>query len=280
MNEHIATFLREMEFSLATTTLQHYRVVMTRFDEYRTLMGHDGFTRNNVVNFLLDSKLKLSISFVSQMESILKAFYSWLADSGVIPGNPINSRRQIVPYRSPLRPKDFAFTEKEYHKIRDYCKKEKSFWYGAVIIAWNTGLRLKDVAEFHFDSCDFDQKIIKVTPSKSIKQQKVLEIPMTPELYSYLVKRFVEAANGHVLPEMYRRYHSGGNGLPNDFTKICQRLLIYNKSFHSFRHSMTSRLLNKSVPLSVIGSITGQGIQVLDRYSHVSMEQKKEALNA
>lgn len=279
-NENLNQFLKEKEARLARATLVRYEKTLVMFDRYMTQSNESDLTRKLAVNFLLDLRAQnFSDSYCSLIESVLKALYEWATSIGLIPANPLTGK--IIQYKAKLRNEDFPFTEPEYVRVREYIKKNvvsvrRRFWYGAIIMGWNTGLRLGDVALFNINSVHWPEKMIRIEPNKVKRFAQVLEIPLQPELHDFLSAQ--KDCKGYVFPVMADLYKNQPSDLPSQFTRLCMKAGVQGKSFHALRHAMASRLLNKNIPLSVIGSITGQSIQVLSRYSHVSLDQKRKAL--
>jgi integrase len=117
---------------------------------------------------------------------------------------------------------------------------------------------------------------IALVPGKTMRFAKSIEIPILPEL-----KEMIERNNcaPFLFPLMAKSYNQSGNkALSVAFGRILKALNIEGKSWHSWRHGVVSKLLNAGIPLSVVGSITGQTLQTLQRYSHVGFDQKKLAM--
>lgn len=104
---------------------------------------------------------------------------------------------------------------------------------------------------------------------------------MERELYDHLLelhnKRKVESP--FVLPLMCAIYTGPFTQvLVGQFRHICDDAGLKEHSFHSFRHGFVSRLVNAGVDPITIGSMTGQTIEQIQEYSHVSPQAKVNAL--
>lgn len=195
--------------------------------------------------------------------------------------NPLETNA-INRYHSNNRPNEFVFTQDEYARIKKHClniqNENQVFWHGAVVAAWNTGLRMHDIAYLHVDQVHLNEGRIVLVPNKTRRLAKAVEIPILPELDSELRKITCAPL---FFPEMASSYDKHGNKvLSVQFGRILDGCGIEGKSFHSFRHRVSSALLNAGTPLSVVSSITGQTIQTLQRYSHAGSEQRAAAMKA
>lgn len=274
MHTLIKDYLREVKATRSAKTFSDYSEALERFSPF--CEGAKKFTRSMVVDFILKMKEDgYANSYMAGHETVVRSFYSWLVPDH-LPVNPLLGKRICV-YRSKQRPDDFGLTDDDYTKIKAHCiEKGKKQWLGAVIVGWNTGLRLGDVAQLKWSSVDLDKKCLRVKPQKTVRFAKELEIPLLPELYVYLVEH-KEGRSEYLFPKLRRLYQESGH-LPQSFTYMLRRCGIQGKSFHSLRHGFISRAIGRGVPVGVVSSLTGQTLPVLQRYMHVSFADKTKQM--
>lgn len=283
-NPVLIEFFQERSLTCSFETLLKFRHALGKFDQYlKDHMTSEGFTRKLAVNFILDTKAAgYADSYCECFETRLRVFYTWLYETGIHPSLVFGGKKMIQ-WRASLRPETFPFTQAEYEKVRDYLKEKtrgtnENHWYGMMIVGWNTGMRLYDCGHLHWSMINLDRKSIQMTPHKTKRHGKTIEIPLARELHKYLLD--LPFKSGPVFPEFVEKWKTQNKSLSHRFTILCGWGGVRGKSFHALRHAMASRLLNNNVPISVVSEITGQTMETLQRYSHVQFSEKAEAMRS
>lgn len=281
----LSAYLNEIESTLAPKTVADYRARLLKFAVWAgDKPKYDRSTALRFLTYLRD--MQTGKASVAAHKVALSAFYTWLVENDHLTRNPVRDLA-IGNYRSKPKPDDAAFTAEEYAKIKAVCrglKPYQSYWLGAVIIGWNTGLRMGDIACLERDEVDLGGRRLRIIPNKTKRFDKRLEIPMSEELYSYIltllpVEDMLPAQR--FFPFMCEQYsHDGAKSLSKQFERICAKAGVKGKTFHCLRHTLTSKLMNVGTPISVISSITGNTLQSLQRYKHVEHELRVTAMDA
>lgn len=240
------------------------------------------FSKRTVAEYVAHLRKTCRESTVNLYERIIRSFFRWMADNDYFETFPLTST-PLAKYYCHTRPTDFVITEQEYRNMLNavYQRKRRLWrdWPGLLIVGWNTGLRLGDVCHLRGEQIDLDAKCIRLKPRKTAKHNRLAEVPFTPELDEYF------AANppykrGLIFQQAAKTYTKDSGMLWKGLHLIFRRAGIKNKSFHGFRHGYISRLLSNGVPVSVVASVTGQTHKVIERYCHVSLDQKRQSLEA
>jgi integrase len=276
----LTQYLMEIAPSLARATVERYRQQLLAFDAWQRENKVYDYDRKNARDFLVYLRnAKTGPASIALHKAALSAFYSWLTENDHIASNPIPALK-FGSYSSPKRDNECTFTEEEYAALKKTClnaRKQFQFWYGAVIVGWNTGLRLGDVAGFGWEHIDMDESRIDVEPRKTCRLHKRVEIPLLPELREWLTTQ--DRSCKYFFPGMRADYaERGAKILSLQFGRICATAGIKGKSFHMLRHTFTSRLLNKRVPLSMVTSTTGHTLSSLQRYAHTRFDEKADII--
>lgn len=272
----IKQFLKEFATRGSEKTLADYKARLTKFEAWRRSTGATEFDKKNARDYLVHLHGNgTGPASVALHRATLSSFYSWLAENDIIPENPIRSLK-YGKYRSPAKGNECTFTDDEYRILKDKLIGHE-FWHGAIIVGWNTGLRMGDIANLAWEQITMAERKIVVVPRKTKRFAKVVEIPILPELAEYLIARARESA--FVLPQMQIEYAAAdAKFLSLHFTRLCEGAGIKDKSFHNLRHSFVTRALSRGVPVPIVASCTGQTLQVINRYLHVRIEDKQKAL--
>lgn len=220
----------------------------------------------------------------------LRGFLSWCRDMALLEGDPTRGLPRIRPADCARNP----FSLDDYQRLlaacgghiedRDpfsptYGQRFPSYWKHACIVGWHTGLRLGDVACMEWDQIDFVGDTITVSPLKLKWRRQSLVIPMAPDLRVSMLEMDEQRTSEYVSPLMRRAYFSWTGKLQVQFSELAERAGVRG-SFHCFRHSFVTRLINVGADPLLIGSITGQSINTIKRYAHVSTGAKARAMSA
>lgn len=279
---NVEKYLKEMAVTASPQTMIYYTRNLRKFWDWLREQRAIEPTRKLVRDFLVQLQgAGISPSVIAIHKQCISAYCSWLVENEVLQTNPVRDLK-FGSYRSPIKKDDCVFTVEEYEKIKAECGKLKlrfDYFLGAVIVGWNTGLRLGDVAHLSFDQINLIDRKISLHPRKTVRFSKLVEIPILPELHEFLSS--VPHSTGYVFPRMQSEYEkSNSMGFSVRFSRICVAAGVEPKGFHALRHGFTSRLLNKGVPVSVVSSVTGHTLNVLQRYSHVQFQDKQKIVEA
>lgn len=264
----ISDYLKEVGVRGSKKTVADYSARLARFQQWQSECKNWQLTKKNVRDFLVHlQETKTGAASIALHKATLSSYFSWLVENEVMEENPIIDLK-FGAYHSSKKGHECMFTAEEYAALKAHTAGH-SYWHGALIIGWNTALRLGDVARLHWDMVGLEEKRIDLTPSKTKRFKKSVEIPILPELLAFLEAR--PHRMGFIQPGMQREYaENGAKQLSQQFLRICQAVGIEGKSFHGLRHTCASRMLNKGLPANIVGSITGHNLTSLQKYAHAS----------
>ena len=159
-------------------------------------------------------------------------------------------------------------------------------------LALYTGARCGDLCLLKWESVNMQLRTIKFVPHKTAKSShKIVEIPMSDVLYSTLAE--LKHTAEYVLPQVAQRYRYNPGGISRDTKRLLKaagmtptdlgstrRLRAVSRfSFHGFRHSAASLLINSGVnPLVVRDMLGHTTVDMTARYTHVALETKLKAV--
>ena len=233
-----------------------------------------------LLNHLLNVK-KLNPNVVRHMMRYFRFVMNYALDEGVMPYMPINWRK--LPRIAPAKIDKVPFTYEEYQTVKAELAKEKysKYWGDACAVAWHTGLRCGDVALMKMQMVDLRGNTIRSQTMKKSREREELEIPIEPELRPVLERLFLDRPIydcEYLNARMAWSYKNYRRALIGEFRDACDACGLVKHSFHSFRHGFVTRLLNAGVDSIIISSITGQTIEQIQEYSHVSLSAKAAAM--
>ncbi len=147
-----------------------------------------------------------------------------------------------------------------------------------IVLALNTGLRLKDCVNLRWDSVDLRAGVIVLTPAKTSRTSGArVKIGLTPMLRAELESRLAsrEGDGPLVYPALAERYRSRQEAIGGEFSRLAESCGIETsrrpdgggvrarpvKSFHSLRHNYVSMCAEAGVPLAIPEPGQATGLQ-------------------
>lgn len=163
-----------------------------------------------------------------------------------------------------------------------------------IVLALNTGLRLKDCVMLRWSSVDLGHGVILVTPAKTARTSGArVKVGITPMLREELSARLAarEAGEEFVYPGQVRRYRSCQTSIGNEFRRLVRACGIEGaaepegagrrrrpvRTFHSLRHNYVSMCAEAGVPLSMVRLVVGHAAERMsEHYLHMTDAAARE----
>jgi integrase len=153
-----------------------------------------------------------------------------------------------------------------------------------------TGLRAGELSNLIWSRVDFASRVVTVGDSKT-EAGRGRQIPMNEDLYQVLCAhaQWFTSRFGATKPEYF--VFPYGSPLPNDPTRPSVELKTAWESirkaadvrcrWHDLRHTVCTKMAEAGVPESTMLAIMGHMSRaMLERYSHIRMAAKREAVEA
>jgi integrase len=153
-----------------------------------------------------------------------------------------------------------------------------------------TGMRLGDCCTLKWDKVDLAEEMIETIPGKTARINRKVMVPIFPELLAVLQKCAVGKTGDYVLPHLAAEYTKYEMGVKREVVdifnatgfKTTQKLANRQRAtsilgFHSFRGSLTTKLLDKGVPFHIVKDIIGDNIATLEAHYTKTNRAKVQA---
>jgi integrase len=230
---------------------------------------------------------RVSASSVNKCLKVLKAAFNGAVKSRQLEFNPAQHVEFIQTEQIGRRP----FTDKE---LKDLLGKADTNWRTMILLAFYTGLRLRDCANLTWRNVELHTRTLNVLTQKTGRRQ-VLPIAdplarhlsdlagddpdaaLCPNLKgkpaSWLSDQFYQVmVNAKIVKE---RDHRKSSGKGRDAKRAMNRI-----SFHSLRYNTTSALKSSGVSDSVAMDIVGHETASVSRnYTKIDEDAKRAAIN-
>jgi integrase len=230
----------------------------------------------------------LSAPTVNGAITVLRMPFKSAHDLGYIEINPC-MKASVRPLKDEARnvSKD-VFTPEQIAALLQAAPSED--WRGMIMLAYFTGLRLRDCSELRWNNVNLDKGIITVTTRKT---KKDVTVPIHPQFAAWLDSQTRGIGKAPVFPSLAGKSGSGTTGLSMTFKHIMERAGIKGRllreatgegrsqsslSFHSLRHSFNSALANAGVAQELRQKLTGHASAEMNaQYTHHELESLRAA---
>lgn len=236
------------------------------------------------INWLLNVR-EVSVNTTSMYRSSLRAFFNWAIMMNYCQKNPCVWVRNLIMTPSDRQP----ITVQEYIRLQQVTqyKQKWHYMYYMILVAWNTGMRAKDIALLKWENVDLLKRCIRFKPYKTARFNRWVEIPIMDELYYYLAEKKLKASltiyvNTNAATQALEKGKTGKGVFDQTFRYIAAKAeLPPGKSLHCFRHSFITRCLEGGVSPAMIADMVGHSsLEQIMTYQHVSLESKRNAIKA
>ena len=232
----------------------------------------------------------LAAPTVNHAVKILRMPFKAAHDAGYIDINP-NTKNTVRPVKDEPRnvEKDVFTREQLSELVKAVPSKD---WMGAILCAYYTGLRLRDIADLQWSAVDLEGRIIKVTTRKT---GKTVTVPIHPQFAAWLDKQTRGIGKAAVFPTLAGKAGGGKSGLSMAFRRIMERAKIKGRllreangvgrsqsslSFHSLRHGFVSAMANAGVAQELRQKLTGHASAEMNaQYTHHELESLRAAVS-
>ena len=173
-----------------------------------------------------------------------------------------------------------AFSQNEIDRILAAAKTLGCEWEGVITVALYTGLRKRDVECLTWSCVDMDNRVIRVTPSKTAKHRISVAIPMHEKVYAMLSR--ITRSSEYVFP--WRASHpigqkpKKGDHFFNEILEIAGIKASEGEkiTFHCLRHTFVSRLAEAGVAQDIRMRLAGHtSISTHSIYNHDDVSGRK-----
>ena len=184
-----------------------------------------------------------------------------------------------------------ALSPDDEAKLLEAVPKVRSPLIGVFVrIALMTGMRAGEIASLTWGQVDFAMRVVTVGRAKT-SSGTGRQIPMNQELFDALSSHAAWFTSRFGITEPGHHLFPFGKPIPSDPTKPITDISSAWKSlraaanvscrFHDLRHTAATKMAEAGVPESTMLALMGHMSRaMLERYSHVRMAAKRDAVQA
>lgn len=238
---------------------------------------------------------------VNSRIKIVRMPFAVAVDQGALRVNPANARTvETLPNLEKME--KGVFTPADVQQLLAVATDD---WKGAILVAFYTGARLRDIANLKWASIDLHERTLSFVPMKTARrgtEPKRLTLPMHANIEAYFLDLPTAESGAELLFPTLAGRGTGGSGGPGDkgglsreFRSMMEKAgipaemeyaeaegrgrRIMKRSFHSFRHSFNSALANAGVNQELRQQLTGHASAEMNKlYTHHELEAMRAAM--
>ena len=302
--DYSADWLRSKEVTISDGTILRYKDFVNGFvahvGKHRAGATIEAVTPQDVKAFRdLQVKEGKSQTTANLALKTLRSLFNDARREGLVSSNPAEA---VKTFDVEKEARD-VFT---HEQLCDLVAKASPEWKTAILLAYYSGLRLRDAVSLSWDNVNFELRQIRYFPRKSNRGQSrrpdwkkhvtgQLEVPLMPEVEAHLLSlASSDDPAAKVCPTLATRSTGGNRGLSRMFQRVMAAADIHSDrgvakegkgrqfktlGFHSLRHTFVSELANADVPADVRRQISGHSDEKIhERYTHLGLDTKRRAL--
>lgn len=256
-------FLDEKRLSSSQGTIGQYGQVLNSFQAYAG-KPMELLSRQDIVRYLnhLIFERKLSKATASNVLSIVKSFYSYMADNGYTAKNPTHGINNIkLDKKAPvyLTPAEMSLLLEAAIDPRDRI---------IVRMLYATGVRVSELINIKKKDIDFDRSTIKVFGKGAKERIVILPGGMLDEITGYTEN----------FPEDDCLFDLTTRTIQRDIKILAKRAGIRkNVTPHKLRHSFATHMLQNGGNVVAIQKLLGHSsLNTTQIYTHYNVDDLKE----
>ncbi len=285
--EFAEKFLEARIKNIGDTTARKYKAHWERFKNWagtRIGWSADRWTPDLLSEYYSNLQGEFSSTTSNNHLTTLSMIFMKAQSAGHIKGNPIDLIERVANDTEEKHPFSRAETAILLRSLRG-----KHAWRALTLLGWHTGHRIDDLLTL--TKSDFEEQsgigwVVKIQPGKKQRQggrKVILPLP------GYVARMAIRLGD-------FRALHNASNrsgAVSNDFIRLMEQAgvdplkvkkrkrEISRKSFHSFRHSMVSRLAAAGISGQLARLVTDHESEKVHKgYVHAEVQALSEALKA
>jgi integrase/recombinase XerD len=257
LDEFIPVAMKYAESNLGKKSIWHYRYSLTKLREMSGNKPMHFYRTSDFENYKQLRLESIKPASVNIELRTLKAIFNIALSYGYIETNPLKAVKQIKLPEKINR----AFTREQLKLILSNENNPKL--KQAYLIAYYTGLRLRELCSLKWSDVDFEKRFIIVGKDFTTKSKRIRYLPVSNDLFDILNSNNVRDISGYIIenkPEL----------ISKSFKRILRKLNFPEQyHFHCLRHSFASALANSNVaPVHIQALLGHQSFETTKKYIH------------
>lgn len=270
-------YLRRSEPFFTWKTIKIYKTTFKIFIEHFGDLQLTELTTRMIEDYLLMRATKVSV-FAARRDLIcLSASFNKAVKDGYLLKNPCQGiKRFKLPETQPK-----FYSQEDLQKLLSLMNDNEDM-KDAVIFSVNTGFRQMEMITLTWSQVNLNDRIVVLDNSSHItKTKKVRSIPLNPDAYEVIQKRYLKRAESIEYVFTLNGKMIDANRLTQRFKKYVYASKINSKlNWHALRHTFASWLVQSGISIYVVSKLLGHSnVQTTEIYSHLRRDDFINAVN-
>lgn len=281
----------ENQKNLNSHTLKAYRIDLHQFAEFFAL-NDSNLDKSCLCGYISNMHQKFKPKSVKRKIASLKAFFSYLLDSGIIEQNPFAQLK--ISYREPFTlPKTVPFSTLE-HLLRELYsdvneeeltqEKHQALLCDVAVLEllFATGIRVSELCSIRLSHVDLVNGSIRILGKGS--RERMIQIENKEVIKT--LKKYQSCHNKQIAKSGFFFVNQRGSRLSEQSVRSMLTRLTTHAEIkqhitpHMIRHSFATLLLEEDVDIRYIQRLLGHSsITTTQIYTHVAAAKQKEILS-
>lgn len=221
---------------------------------------------------------RIKASTLQLHRTYINKLFEWAKSMGYLEKNPLDPIPRVpVPVATRI-----SITDDQYEALK--VAANGTLWLGLLIAGWVTGARLSDISNMRWADLDLVNNTWTFVPQKTKMSGRIVELPLFGELLEHLKFRFSthDELDPYVFSEARRLQARQDGSLQELFRDLRTKAGITNGiTFHCFRHTRASRMLNSPDgvdPITAANILGLSSLNTLRGYVHTAATIKEKAM--
>ncbi|MHB1001454.1 MAG: tyrosine-type recombinase/integrase [Armatimonadota bacterium] len=224
---------------------------------------------------------KKSDATIHRMKAVIKSFFSWATDTGIVHTNPA---RSVTMKRLNRTPPEYLTDSEKKRFLKELHDRDNPLARRDRVIFelfLSTGIRLSELVNLDIADVDLDSKHIRIIGKGGIPQVKFLKTSIRTLLRSYMKER--SKLSGSDIRALF---------LSSRGDRICNRQIAFRLSYwlskagitknitpHGLRHTFATHLYSNTSDLLLVKRALGhRDISTTEIYTHLADSTLEDAI--
>jgi integrase len=215
-----------------------------------------------------------SIATVNRELEVLRNMFNIAMREGWILKNPFNSGPPLI-QTAHEKMRERIITVEEEKQMLAACTGRREHLKALIICALDTGMRRGEILSLVWDDIDFENKLLHIKAFNT-KTERERWLAPTPRLLAQLAMLYEKSDKNSD-----SRVFGIKDNFKRSFDYVRQLVGLPEVRFHDLRHTAATRLVQKDVPLPLVGRILGHTLaNTTMRYVNANIETARIAAEA
>ena len=202
--------------------------------------------------------------------ALISKIFSLAVDYCYIENNPC---RRVKFFKTDIKEKK-VLSRSDEKKLLSVIPADDRL-YSVILVALKTGMRRGKLVKLKWENIDFDASMIHI-PAAITKGNRARSLPLMPDVKAIILSL---RQRDRIVAEIFPGFKLSAHSVTARFTSACKKAGLEGYTFHSLRHTFSTRLSDAGATLVVVRDWMGhKTVQMTNHYTHATPEIMRQAM--